>query len=163
MHNSTQIGWVQARLHPSLYPPSFFSLCFHIISLFACIPVRRQSIPEDRTSLCLIHKQPIVMQSGLALHLIFTYLNTSPPLPPPHPSPLLGTDFMPQLWNETVAFSIGADRREQRARMRYFSHSQTSFPVSSFRTISLLHLITALYNSRLITTSSSSKFWRPAW
>lgn len=139
---STQIGCEFRWGFPHLYTLPLFSLCFRIIFPFACCPVRRQSIPEGQTSLCLIHKQPIVMQSGLALHLIFTYLNTSPPLPPtsPDPTPPPSTDFMSRLWNETVAFSIGAERTEQRPRMRYFSHSQTSFPISSFGTTSLLLL-----------------------
>lgn len=56
-----------------------------LIFPFTCCPVRRKSIPEGQISLFLIHKQPIVLHLGLALHLIFTYPNTSLllPLPPP--------------------------------------------------------------------------------
>lgn len=138
-----------------LHSPSVPSL-FFILSLHSpAVQSQDNQSQRGQTSLCLIHKQPIVMQSGLALHLIFTYLNTSPaPLPPrtTPPSPSPSTDFMSRPWNETVAFSIGAVTRERRGRMKYF-FSPTDICSRLFIWDKLL--IAALYNSCLITTSSS--------
>lgn len=45
-----------------------YFLFVFIICLFACCPVRRQSIPEGQTSLCLIHKQRYAMGPGPSSH-----------------------------------------------------------------------------------------------
>lgn len=130
------------RPHPSLCSPCVFSY-IHNIFLFTCCPVTRQSIPENQTSLRLIHKQQIVMQSALALHLIFTYLNTSPPLPacpPPATAALILCHGSEMRLSPSVLVQI----QEQRVRIKYFSHSLTCFPVHVCE-----YLRVALYNSRL--------------
>ena len=152
---------------PPPRPPSLSSVFLYYRSLRPQSSQKTINPWGPNPALWLIHKQPIVMQSDLALHLIFTYLNTSPlrppnaPPPPPLPPPP-STDFVSQLWNETVAFGITAEREEQRERRRFFfpclSHSLTSFPVCSF---GRNHLFLALCKSSLITTSRTFSGGQP--
>lgn len=88
MKNTHRASSTLASVQTEASPVNILSLCVFfdfLLSFYspAVQPDDNQS-QRSKTSLCLIHKQPIVMQSGPALHLIFTYITPQESTPPRH-------------------------------------------------------------------------------
>lgn len=81
-HSGCEFRWSFTFLRT---PSSIF---FVFILSFYSLSVQSENYQSHRAKpVCVwFHKQPIVMQSGLALHFIFSYLHTSSTLPPLHRS-----------------------------------------------------------------------------